>query len=610
MKLNPPTRKLREHPDLEQLRRQAKELLAADPSIFALHDAQFVLARSYGFESWPKLKAYVNGATVKRLTEFIWAGDIVHVRTMLKTRPELAGMAISYGDERRPLHFAVMKRAPEIVRLLMRHGADARKGVHPHRDATTALTIAIERGYDEIVAIIQEEEQHRREATSASLQDELSGAIASGDDARAIAMLEANPSLVHCRDREGSTPFHAAAAAGSVDLVAWLLKRGAAPNERCKNNSTPLDLAIQTEHFAVLAAMLRQAGADLTPRAAVALGEEAWLRARHSEGTLVNTISWEAGGLCTIAVKHNRPDMLALLLDFGFDPDERASSGEGNGIAYSQGFALWHCAATGKREMAETLLQRGASLGAHVDSSGSPVHSAYSHRQWEMVELFKRHGGVIGADTAAIYRQTELARQMLADEERGNLAEGIVSPGRTLAEDLLDFASSGGDPEIVRMALARIDWPRNDPRWFFFLARSLDFWNHIPWLYAANPELDRTTYLDCFRQVLERCDPNVIGAFGRTVLHEVAAMGDHVTEDEAAAFAQTLLDAGAKTDARDEILNSTPLGWACRWGRVKIAKLLVDRGADPVEADAEPWARPKAWAEKMSHAKISALLTS
>jgi len=79
----PPLRTLREHPDLDQLKRQAKELLAAyraadapavaevshhyhgaDPATFALHDAQLVLARAYGFESWPKLKALVDGATV------------------------------------------------------------------------------------------------------------------------------------------------------------------------------------------------------------------------------------------------------------------------------------------------------------------------------------------------------------------------------------------------------------------------------------------------------------------------------------------------------------------------------------------------------------------
>lgn len=181
--------------------------------------------------------------------------------------------------------------------------------------------------------------------------------------------------------------------------------------------------------------------------------------------------------------------------------------------------------------MAEMLLRRGASLSAQVDSSGTPVYSAYSHGQWEMVELLRQHGGVVGADTAAIYRQTELARQMVADDSRGMLPDGTVSPGRTFAEDLLDFAASGGDPEIVQMALERIDWRREDPRWLWFLARPLDFWNHIPWLYAGNPELDRDTYIVCFRLVLARCDPNVIGRFGRTVLHEVAAMGDHVTEE-------------------------------------------------------------------------------
>ena len=62
----------RASPDLEQLKRQAKELLrgfsageaeaaaevhahyrVADASKFALHDAQLVVARGYGFDSWP-----------------------------------------------------------------------------------------------------------------------------------------------------------------------------------------------------------------------------------------------------------------------------------------------------------------------------------------------------------------------------------------------------------------------------------------------------------------------------------------------------------------------------------------------------------------------------
>ena len=69
-----------------------------------------------------------------------------------------------------------------------------------------------------------------------------------------------------------------------------------------------------------------------------------------------------------------------------------------------------------------------------------------------------------------------------------------------------------------------------------------------------------------------------------------------------------LLDAGARLDARDNLLESTPLGRACRWGRVELVRLYLSRGADPIEADAEPWATPRAWARKRGHDEIVKLL--
>jgi ankyrin repeat protein len=71
---------------------------------------------------------------------------------------------------------------------------------------------------------------------------------------------------------------------------------------------------------------------------------------------------------------------------------------------------------------------------------------------------------------------------------------------------------------------------------------------------------------------------------------------------------EELLAAGAELGVRDELLKSTPLGWACRWGRVEVVRLLLDRGADPVEAEAEPWATPRAWAKKMRQGDVLAVL--
>jgi ankyrin repeat protein len=527
LKQNLPSRRMREHPNLTQLKRQARQLLTAflanDPTAvaevhahydhaetaaFALHHAQLVIARSYGFDSWPKLKAYVEGVTIRRLVEAVRAGHLDRVRTMLKARPELADMSVSYGDEHRAIHYAVIHRQPEIARLLMRKGANARAGIHPHRDATSAWTLAHERGYDEIVAIIEAEEARR-----------------------------AKPAP----DRPAS----------------------AAPEP-----------------------------ADEAARAAVANGDFEWLRARLAEGKLTHPVRWESGGLLTVAVRNNRIDVLQFLLDCGFHPDEPTSSGKGDWIAYSQGYPLWHAAALGHREMAALLLDRGAHPNVHVDSSGSSVHSAYSHKQWQMVELLRARGGIVTGDTAALYRQTDLVRRMLKHGDS------------TLPEQLLRFAADGGAADIVRMLLARIDWPRHDPRWFPMLASPLSFWHHIPWLYAGNKDFDRESYLECFRLILNQCDVNIMGSFARTILHEIAAMGDWITAAEVAAFGRTALEAGARMDRRDEILNSTPLAWACRWGRLHLVKLLIEHGADPDENHAEPWARPRAWAIKMGHPEI------
>ena len=91
---------------------------------------------------------------------------------------------------------------------------------------------------------------------------------------------------------------------------------------------------------------------------------------------------------------------------------------------------------------------------------------------------------------------------MLAGEAPHRLARN-----GTLAEELLWGAAMGGDPEIVRMALDRVDWSRDDPRWFEMLEQPLRFWAHG----SVAAGWDRTTYLACFHLLLERCDANIRG---------------------------------------------------------------------------------------------------
>ena len=641
-----PTRTLSDRPDLNQLKRQAKELLdafhagapgaidevtdlyrEADTATFALHDAQLVTARAYGFKSWPRLKAYVEGATDQRLVAAVRARDLEQVRAMLQARPELSGRSGA-------LHVAVLERAPDLVRVLMQHGANARVGMYPHRDATSPLTIAAERGSDEIVAIIREEEQRRQHAKSGVSRsaDELFEAIRAGNDERARALIEADPALIRARHPVFDvTPLLLAARTLNVRLVEWLLNHGAAVMERGlvhpfddieqrtrgDAGQTPLDAAAYSsgpsvagggsaERFAAVADLLLKGGAELTARGAVALGNAEWLRTKHAEGTLINRIE-ESGGLLRIAVSHNRPEILALLLDLGFDPNERTRFRDvgGDEVVFTSGMPLWNCAATGKHGMAEMLLTHGADPNADAYASGTPLNQAYGRRDNAMVALLERYGGRLDAGAVGSYRLTDRARQMLADAAGAPLDDA----GQTFSEQLLWGGACGGDPEIVRMALEHVDWPRDDGRWFSILEQPLRFWNHGSGFWANN-EWDRSTYLTCFRLVLERCDANIRGRlndghpFGLTILHSVGGSREHVTADERVAFATMLLDAGARLDVRDHVLESTPLGWACRWGRVELVELYLERGADPVEPDAEAWATPLAWARKRGHREI------
>src|ERR1700751_1511906 len=82
---------------------------------------------------------------------------------LLARRPEIVDLMRGgpAGFEIRALHIAVMKRDVVMTRLLLEAGADTRAGIWPNRDATGPLTIAEERGYDEIVAIIVAQEETR-----------------------------------------------------------------------------------------------------------------------------------------------------------------------------------------------------------------------------------------------------------------------------------------------------------------------------------------------------------------------------------------------------------------------------------------------------------------
>ena len=82
-------RALPERPDLRHLKDQAKDLLRAGGAA-TLAEAQFAVARQYGFTSWPRLKEHVERLhEIGLLKHAIDTNDIGAVRTLMTRNPEL-----------------------------------------------------------------------------------------------------------------------------------------------------------------------------------------------------------------------------------------------------------------------------------------------------------------------------------------------------------------------------------------------------------------------------------------------------------------------------------------------------------------------------------------
>jgi len=82
-------RPLPDRPNLRHLKDQAKDLLKAGTAA-SLADAQFQIARLYGFASWPMLKAHVAlFEEIGQLKQAIDTNDIARVKTMMTRNPTL-----------------------------------------------------------------------------------------------------------------------------------------------------------------------------------------------------------------------------------------------------------------------------------------------------------------------------------------------------------------------------------------------------------------------------------------------------------------------------------------------------------------------------------------
>ena len=220
-------------PDLDKQKKRAKALMRdycrgvdeaaarvrtlhpnpPDPAGFKLSDAQLVVARGYGFASWPKLKRRIEALTrspADRFVDAVRAGDAEAVRALFAADPALAARINEplFDFGRTAIHAARTNLA--LLDLLLAHGGDItlksqwdKGGFGILEDVPLdAAEPLIERG-----AVI----------------DVWAAAHLGRLDALA-ALIDADPSFVNARGGDGKRPLHYAR---TVEIARHLLDKGA-----------------------------------------------------------------------------------------------------------------------------------------------------------------------------------------------------------------------------------------------------------------------------------------------------------------------------------------------------------------------------------------------
>lgn len=484
---NSPVRPIPSNPNLEFDRKQAKALLEAvrrgEPAALsrfnthhprfraardseipdlpvALHDAQLVVAREYGFASWPRWKQFVETRRLdraERAAEVIRAAcsnDVRKARVVLEAEPELASFdlytACACGEngavERFLTHDRRMARAkggplnwePILYACFSRF----LRADRARRDGIVqAVRLLLNSGADPQSHYWMQSDQERW------LQSTLYGAAGIANDAELTAMLldagaridaEDKESLYHCSEFPDPT------------CLRMLLERGNPPASQvtyCLGRATDFEYP---EHVA----LFLKAGADPNYRIqwagfrtqlhkAVYLGRSVQtIKLLIDAGGDVNAVDGHGISILRSAVRNGNEEVVALLRSHGAR-DEKISEADA-----AQGDPITLCLAAAREDIAaiDRLLDGGADVNqAAAPDRTPPLHWAAWRGRFQAVRRLVERG-------ADIHWKNSYGGDALGTAIHGsaNCFDTEGGPGMRLPEE----AVVGDYPQIVECLIA------------------------------------------------------------------------------------------------------------------------------------------------------------
>jgi ankyrin repeat protein len=348
-------RALPARPNLEWLRKTAKdhlrELRAQDPSR-KLAEAQFALAKQYGFSSWRALKAYVDQrqSTAESLEDekvaaflrHVGAGHIDAIETALAASPAIVnaiGPHPYWGGRPQALHVSIETGRRDVFDLLLAAGADV-NGNNRLYEQWSPLMITYDKDRPDM----------RETLLARGARIGVIEALLDGDDDAVRRMLQRGRAALP-PDPNGGSILAFARTPYAIDR---LLELGAPVDIQDRWETTPIEAFSRLgPRGQQLVEHLRSRGVAAPPEVHARVGDKgAIARMLADDPRLI-----ENDDILLAAVEFSHHELVKWLIERGANPNARSRIG-------SQGTALHSAAFAGDLEMVKLLVAAGADIHA------------------------------------------------------------------------------------------------------------------------------------------------------------------------------------------------------------------------------------------------------